>query len=53
MNEKHDIWLLFAATQKDASGPSRQFAALRILVAIGAIADSGQPNALKIYGFTA
>jgi hypothetical protein len=34
-------------------GPSRHFAAMRNLVAIGAKADSGQPNALKIYGFTA
>ena len=34
-------------------GPSRHFPALQNLVAIGAIADSGRPNALKIYGFTA
>src|ERR1700722_8564205 len=34
-------------------GPSRHFAALRNLDAIGAISDSRQPNALKIYGFTA
>jgi hypothetical protein len=31
-------------------GPSRHFAALRNLAAIGAISDSRQPNALKIYG---
>jgi hypothetical protein len=35
------------------SGPSRHFAALRNLAAIGAISDSRQPNALKIYGFAA
>jgi hypothetical protein len=34
-------------------GPSRHFAGLQNLVAVGGIADSGQPNALKIYGFTA
>ena len=32
---------------KSACGPSRHFAALRNLVGIGAIADSGQPNALE------
>jgi hypothetical protein len=43
----------FAAVQNDAIGPSRHFAALRNLVAFGAIADLASRTPWKIYGFTA
>src|SRR5580700_1653001 len=52
-----DTWLHLNASQIGqillAPRAPSHFAALRNLAAIGAISDSRQPNALKIYGFTA
>jgi hypothetical protein len=44
---------VLANSEPSTHGPSRHFAALWNLAAIGAISDSRQPSALKIYGFTA
>jgi hypothetical protein len=43
---------VLANSEPSTHGPSRHFAALRNLDAIGAISDSRRPNAQKIYGFT-
>ena len=45
---------VLANSEPSTHGPSRHFAGLQNLVAIGAISEAlHQPNALKIYGFTA